>query len=77
MQFKLTDVSEAGLDRRIADHENRGARLVRRDQFVKGSKQFSKDEFSGRVSFVSRNEYIRYVAMMELPERKPRKGIGR
>ncbi|MCY1690713.1 hypothetical protein OVA29_08595 [Exiguobacterium sp. SL14] len=51
-------------------------RLVRRDQFVKGSKQFSKDEFSGRISFVSRNEYIRYVAVMELPERKPRKGIG-
>lgn len=77
MQFKMTDVSEAGLDRRIADHESRGARLVRRDQFVKSSKQFSKDEFSGRVSFISRNEYVRYVAVMELPERKPRKGIGR
>lgn len=77
MQFRLTDVSETGLDRRIADHESRGARLVRRDQFVKGSKQFSKEEFSGRIRFVSRNEYVRYVALMELPERKPRKGIGR
>lgn len=77
MQFRLTDVSKTGLDRRIADHVNRGARLVRRDQFVKCSKQFSKEEFSGRVRFVSRNEYVRYIALIELPERKPRKGIGR
>jgi len=66
MRFNLSGIDEQELGRRIAEHESRGARLVRRDSVVKGNKQFNTDEFSGRVTFESPNEYVRYIAGIDL-----------
>ncbi|KQS19232.1 hypothetical protein ASF99_04925 [Exiguobacterium sp. Leaf187] len=75
MRIRLTDTDEARLDRRIAEHESRGARFLGKEQYLHNKKEFATEYYTGRKRYVSSHGNTRHTAYIELPDREKKGGV--